>query len=297
VTEVACPGWRASWVNAWLAAVGATVLDGRLRLRWTAEAEPTAVLASDGIDPVAALAAAWPDARSMGDLPIARSWRDTPPLPRGVPVEAFVARAGSARGHRYAWALSSTMTDLEVDREGKVGHAPFDPPVPRGLTLHDRLVAVHGRVASPGERIRESMAGETDRVQGNGLGFDHTRLGSLGDRTDPWVDPVVEVLAFFGLALLPARGDGVVRLRGTADARVRQRGSLPAAVRGEPRAFHWPAWRQALDADAIDALLDQWNPARPRAWDRLGVHTGWRTVPYIRRGDSDTTRTFGSERL
>ena len=296
MTEIACPGWRASWLNAWLAAVGVTVLDGRIRLRWSAGAEPTAVLSSEGRDPASVLAEAWPDARLLRDLPIARSWGATPSLARAVPVEVFIARARSARAHPRAWALSSTMTDLEVDGDGMVGHAPFDPPAPKGLTLHERLTTVHGRVEAPPERIRESMEGELARVQGNGLGFDHTRLGSLGDRTDPWVDPVVEVLAFFGLSLLPARGDGIERPRRSARTRVRQRGSLAAAPR-EPRAFHWPAWRQPLGADAVDALLDAWHPARPRVWDLLGVHAGWRTVPYVRRGDSDTTRAFASERL
>ena len=49
--EIACPGWPASWVNAWLAAVGATVLDERIRLRWTTDADPTAVLSSETVRP------------------------------------------------------------------------------------------------------------------------------------------------------------------------------------------------------------------------------------------------------
>lgn len=37
MARVTCPGLPASWINAWLAAVGATVLDSGIRLHWTAE--------------------------------------------------------------------------------------------------------------------------------------------------------------------------------------------------------------------------------------------------------------------
>ena len=40
MAEVICPGLPASWINAWLAAVGATVLDPRLRLHWTRGGTP-----------------------------------------------------------------------------------------------------------------------------------------------------------------------------------------------------------------------------------------------------------------
>ena len=35
MARVTCPGLPASWINGWLAAVGATVLDSRIRLHWT----------------------------------------------------------------------------------------------------------------------------------------------------------------------------------------------------------------------------------------------------------------------
>ena len=35
--EMICPGLPGGWINAWLAAVGATVLDDRLTLRWTTD--------------------------------------------------------------------------------------------------------------------------------------------------------------------------------------------------------------------------------------------------------------------
>ena len=299
MTEMTCPGWRASWVNAWLAAVGATVLDERIRLHWTADAEPVAVLSSEDGDPVAALAESWPGAESLSQLPIAEHWRGAAELQRKVSVEAFIERAQAARSHERSWTLSSTMTDLAVDRDGEVAHAPFDPAGPGTIKwLHHRLLKVHGHLDDPAARLRESFAGEADRVKDNGLGFDQTRLGSLQDATDPWVDPIVEVLAFFGLALLPVRGRGADgQLDRSADVSARQRGWREVDGSRERRTFHWPAWSQPLDGDGIDALLDAWNPERQAAWARLGVHAAWRSVQYESRGSSDSTRAIGAVRL
>ncbi len=295
--EVVCPGWRASWVNAWLAAVGATVLDERIRLHWTTDAEPVAVLSSEQADPVAALVESWPDAESLAQLPIAEDWRGTARLQRRVPVEAFAARARAARSDEHSWTLSSTMTDLAVDRDGLVEHAPLDPPGTGPMKwLHHRLLKVY-RPLDGGSLIHASLAGNADRIQASGLGFDQTRLGSLVDKTDPWVDPVVEVLAFFGLALLPVRGRGADRRLGrSADASARQRGWQQVDGSGERRSFHWPAWSQPLDDDGIDALLDLWNPVRKAGWARLGVHAAWQSASYKPRGE-EKTRAIGAVRL
>lgn len=91
--EMACPGWPASWVNAWLAAVGATVLDERIRLRWTTDGEPTAVLSSEALDPVGALVESWPDADFLSDLPIAEDWDGAARLQRKVPVPPHYSSA------------------------------------------------------------------------------------------------------------------------------------------------------------------------------------------------------------
>ncbi len=295
MTQVACPGWRASWVNAWLAAVGATVLDERIRLRWTTDAEPVAVLSAGQADPVAALVESWPDAKSLSQLPIAEDWRDAARLQRRVPVEAFATRTRAARSDEHSWTLSSTMTDLSVDERGEVAHAPFDPAGPGTVKwLHQRLLKVHGHVDDPGARLRDSLMGQADRVKDNGLGFDQTRLGSLQDATDRWVDPAVEVLAFFGLALLPVRGQGAEKQH---DRSARQRGWREYDGSGGRRSFHWPAWGQPLDRHGIDALLDAWNPEREAGWARLGVHAAWRSVQFERRSSADSTRAIGSERL
>lgn len=301
--EFVCRGLPASWINAWLAAIGVTVLDRRIRLSWTAEDAPVAVLSSLQIDPIEALLKSWPDAAFLADLPIAENWRDAGELKRKVSVDQFVARARKARGHPQAWALSSTMTDLSVDQNGEVAHAPFDPAGP-GTTkwLHHRVLRVHQRVGpATRERLCASLAASADRVEDNGLGFDNTRLGSLADKSKPWIDPVVEFLAFFGMAILPMRGRGADRkLNRTVDPDQRQRGwrRTPAA-RGtnQSRRFVWPAWRQPLDTRGIDALLDVWNPWRQGTWTHLGVHAAWQSVNYQRRGSADNTRAIGAERL
>ena len=194
------------------------------------------------------------------------------------------------------------MTDLCVDREGDVGHAPFDPAGP-GTTkwLHHRLVKVHQGAEATVDRIRDSLTGQASRVKDNGLGFDLARLGSQSDDAGNWVDPVVEVLAFFSLAILPARGlGGDERMDRRADINVRQRGWRPVEGlrQGEVRrSFCYPVWRQSLGSDGIDALLDCWSPERKDRWSRIGVHAAWRTVAFQPTGTSDTTRAFGSARL
>ena len=294
MARVTCPGLPASWINGWLAAVGATVLDSRIRLHWTPETA-VAVLSAENVDPVAALVAAWPDTALLNDLPIAEHWHDAGQLKRKVPVDAFRKRACAARGHPHSWTLSSTMTDLCVDENGEVAHALFDPaaPGPTG-SLHHRLLKVHNQVEPSLERIMESLAGRAVRVKVNGLGFDHTRLGAQADATDNWVDPVIEVLVFFGLAILPVRGSD--RRLSRAGARATQRGWLTTSASKPEHRFTWPAWRQPLDEAGIDALMDAWTPHRKAVWSRTGVHAAWQSVQFKWRG-SDTTRAFGAEQL
>ena len=300
MTQMTCPGLPATWINGWLAAVGATVLDPRIRLHWTTDGTPVPVLSADEVDPVTALVESWPDERLLSDLPIAENWKGAGKLQRKVAVGAFAARARVARGGPYSWTLSSTMTDLSVDENGEVAHAPFDPAGPGTVKwLHHRLMKIHRKVNPSPTRIRDSLVGHAVRVKDNGLGFDQTRLGSLADSTSIWTDPVVEELAFFGLAILPVRGRGADRrLDRYADVGERQRGWRDARRSRSSRAFNWPAWRQPLDRAAIDALMDIWNPHdKKRIWARVGVHAAWRSVRFEPRGSADTTRAFGAERL
>ena len=299
MAHVTCPGLPASWINGWLAAVGVTVLDSRIRLHWTADRTPMAVLAAEKVDPVAVVVASWPDLALLTDLPIAEHWNGAGPLRRKVSVDAFAARAQAARSHRHSWTLSSTMTDLCVDENGEVAHAPFDPAGPGTIKwLHHRLMKVHAQAELSIDRMRESFAGRAIRVQDNGLGFDHTRLGSQADATSHWIDPVVEVLAFFGLAMLPVRGRGIDRrLSRSADALETQRGWLRNSGNRRARRFMWPAWRQPLDNAGIDALLDVWKPDNKAVWSQTGVHAAWQSVQFKWRSAADTTRAFGAEQL
>ena len=283
ITEVRCPGMPASWLNAWLAGVGATVLDSRIRLRWTTEA-PIAVFSAERVDPVATLATAWPDEQFLADLPIAEHWNGTPPLRRKVSGDTFAARARAARGHPQSWALSSTMTDLVMEENGEVLHAPLDPAGPGTIKwLHHRLQRVHREVEPSVERLMDTFSGRAVRVKNNGLGFDLTRMGSQADEADKSVDPVIEVLAFFGLALLPVRGVGINPPRSV------QRG-------WRNRRFTWPAWTSPLNYAGIDALLDVWEPDEG-TWSRTGVHAAWKSVRFRPRGSADPTRGYGSGRL
>lgn len=297
-----CPGFPASWLNAWLAAVGATVLNPALRLHWTRGGTPQAVLCAQYEDPVKILADSWPSRATLEDMPIRRRWPNTMDLPRNVPVNAFAARVAAVRSHPLSWTVSSTITDLHVDDKGYVAHAPFDPPVPRGYVMHDRLLRLHARPgilhARPGiEDLRRALDGTGERIENNGLGFDIARLGAGADGASKWVDPVVEVLAFFGMALLPVRGTGTdARLgRGVRTSTI-QRGWVQGDDHQSPPRFTWPVWDSPLDCAAIDALLDLWGADKRDEWPLLGIHGAWRSVSYAPKGN-EMTRGFGAERI
>ncbi|MCY3487166.1 MAG: hypothetical protein OXH34_01890 [Bacteroidetes bacterium] len=190
------------------------------------------------------------------------------------------------------------MTDLCVDKNGNVEHAPFDPPVPKGVTLHDRLISLQEELDISEVRVLDSLMGYATRVKRNGLGFDQTRLGSLSDDTDKLTDPIVETLAFFGLSMFSVRGNGIdQRLDRAVNTGKRQRGWRSSSPRQNFLRFHWPAWSQPLNFAGIDALMDIWNPACKSTWERLGVHAGWNSVKFSPTATADTTRAFGSERL
>ena len=191
------------------------------------------------------------------------------------------------------------MTDLSVNENGEVAHAPFDAAGPGTIKwLHHRLMKVHKHVEPSTVRIQDSLIGWAVRAKDNGLGFDQTRLGSLSDKTSSWTDPVIEELAFFGLAILPVRGRGTDRrLDRYADMSERQRGWCKTPRAAYQRCFYWPAWRQPLDSAGIDALMDVWKPERRTTWPQLGVHAAWRSVAFKTSNPQDPTRAFGAERL
>lgn len=297
-----CPGLPADWINAWLAAVGTTVLVPGLRLSWTEDALPVAVLEHEHEDPVAMLVEAWPTRHRLDAMPLARSYRTCRLLlERQVPVEAFTERIRATGHDPDTWTLTSSMTDLAIENR-KVSHGPFDPAGPGTIKwLHHRLVKTHGLVTNPSQRIPATLASVAEPVKDNGLGFDIARFRDGAK----FVDPVVETFAFFGLSLFPVRGDGVDSPRQQA----RQRGWKIGGSRG----FKWPAWSGALDSYAIDALLDSWHTSwryrklrngneyewKPTfaTWKRLGIHAAWESTRYVPVSRSETNRGYGSRRL
>lgn len=303
MSTLACPGLPAWWLNGWLAAVGTTVLVPQMQLSWTDDPSPHAVLRLDGAaDPVDAIAGAWPSDERIAAMPIARNWHDAGDLKRKPPLSTFTSRARASRGHPDSWALSSTVTDLFVtDRDpakAAVAHARLDPPAPKGVTLHDRLLSLADAVTDTSVQAQRSFEGRGERVRNNGLGFDVTRLTALADSSHNRVDPIIEMLAFFGLALLPVRGSGVT----DGDPGVREATAVRARCwhrLGDERSLRmcWPAWSAPLRRDAIDALLDAWQPSSRPTWHPLSVHAGWRSVEYKGRGQSDSTKGIGSEAL
>jgi hypothetical protein len=278
-----CPGLPADWLDAWLAAVGATVLVQQMTLAWSADPVPQAVLSVPDDDPADRIGSSLPSAGDLESWPIARRLHGHAELEWDVEVATFRDRAALARRSTAAWTLSALYTDLSWDRTKRahvIGRGQFATPMPgRDNTIADRL-----RKLIPAAReadVRASLDGRGTRVVNNGLGFDVERVGSLADESKMLVDPLIELLAFYALALFPVRGDG------RTDAR--QRGWT--GRRGQTGAFRWPAWTGSLDAMGIDALLDYAGPGA----ERLGVTGWWQVVPFEQLGPS-TTRAYGSMR-
>jgi hypothetical protein len=267
--------------------VGITVLVPAARLAWTAGPEPVAVFCEDA-DLADSVATALPGAEAVSRLAIARQHPEGgSEFPRAVSREVFHERAVCARAS-HDLTLEASVTDLAEADSGKLAHAPLDPPMPRGITLHERLATVRAALgADATDRIRRSLVGGGIREQGNGLGFDHRRFpAGVQPDANVAVDPVVETLAFYGLLLLPVRGDG---------HQGHQRGwTASPSARG---AFTWPVWSAPLDRWAIDALLDlAWSGLdRPalRAWGVTGLYG---SVPQQAKSKSDVGRGYASER-
>lgn len=316
MAHIECPGLPASWLNAWLSAVGLLVLEPKLRINWTSDPDPRGVLSADcDQDPIALAANAWPESDRLNEMPIAEHMEGHADMRRTVPVEVFRQRAGLARGHVDSWTLSSTVTDLCVDVSTgatmTVRHARLDPKGPGTIKwLHHRLIRSHSMVDDAFEQVSSTLRGHGRRVRANGLGFDSTRIPALADSGHPMVDPVIEVLAFFGLQILPMRGEGVeVGKSGTRSRfAARQRcWNLDRSRTPPTQHMTWPAWEQPLNRAGVDALLDIWSDLNGRLArgervsraerSRLGIHAAWRSVPYEGRGARDNTVGLASARM
>jgi len=206
-----------------------------------------------------------------------------------VGLTAYKERAQVSR-EKGDLSLGVTVTDLQDPiRPSGLPHSPFDPPVPQGRTLFQRLCDCRLKVGDrASDLVAATFEGRGLRVQGNGLGFDSRRFAAgIQAEAGVMVNPVVECLAFFGLTLFPVRGNGFS---------YRTRGWRKASKDG---GFDWAAWSPLLDRWAIDALLDQLAVAgRDHGrLDRLGILARFQSVPFSPVGSADTTRAYASRRV
>jgi len=285
MVERACPGLPADWLNGWLAAIGATVLVDGLKLRWTDDPAPIAVFSvPEGVELTEAIAKALPTIEELKSSPIARTFPECQEIGINLTFDQFSERAAIARTHPMGWSLSSFYTDAYLEKgKPKPDKGPFLPGMPRGVSLYDRLVEL--AKSADQASVAASLDGVGARDQQAGLGLDLSRIGSMADDTDQWIDPAMELMAFVGLSLFATRGDG---------QRTNQRGWR--GPRTKPGSFSWPAWQLALDAAAIDALLDvYWSDGG--AVERLDLVGAWESMPYRGVGEKDATRGFGARRV
>lgn len=281
MAEYSAPGLTADWLNAWLAAIGVTVLLPEARLRWTDDPLPLAVFdLPDGSDPLAnRIAAALPDTASIESWVISM-------ITGKVKLRDQYRRLAETCRSAADDTLCMSITDLGgLEEDGAYPKAPFDPPVPgkgdapgTGRTMAWRLKKARQSFGASSERIGHTLSGTAHRVAGNGLGFDYRRI------SDGRTDPVIEVLAFEALRLFPLRGDG---------NRSRQRGWTARIM--TRHAFRWPIWSVPLDRWAIDAILDlAATSTLSRPTPVVGV---FGSVPYQSLGTADVTRGYASERI
>lgn len=279
LARVDAPGLPADWLNAWLAAIGVTVLLPDVRLSWTDELVPHAVFW---------VPAGWDLARILHDRvagidlsrsPIAKEHPEAQlPFGRSVGLDAYRERARLER-KAHEGHLAATVTDLGParDRAG-LDHGPFDTPAPGGQTLWTQAQTCLQAIDSA-EQVAATLGGPGKRIKANGLGFDCKRgpVGVRRAKLGPWVDPVVEFLVFEALVLFPVRGDG---------RQVRQRRWTGGQF--ERGAFEWFTWAAPLDRWGCDALLD--DPSHAST-------SRWRAVPLQIGNPSDPTRAIFSERV
>lgn len=297
------PGLTADWLNAWLAAIGVTVLVEGARLRWSGARRPVAIVDVGTRDLAVTVAAALPAMAYVGRLAIASPNGE---FPRNVTTARFGAAAAKARSDANDFSLAVSVTDLVSSEKllADLPHSEFDPPAPRGETLWTRLEACRTALPSDqtgvAEAVRATLAGRAERKKLNGLGFDARRLVA-GDPTgsDSFVDPMVEFLAFFGLSLVTVRGDGRRRglTRGWRAIRAPSASPKPKAPRAQ---FVWPVWSQPLDRWGIDALLTFAWRRSVKAWTQpgFGITAAFQAVPYRKPlGSNDVTRGYASREL
>ena len=274
-----CPGLLASVPHQWLAAIGATVLNEHLRLSWTDEPNPCATLHSPHQPPVELLHSAWPSEDDFAQLPIVE-WNLN--NQQDIPLADFRRMTTASLADDDAWMLAAAATDLAPGKRSHcAARGPLNPGTQGSSSPQEQILKM---LSCTAKDIADALDGVLPAKNLGGLCLDPRRFvdpqGKMkGVRT---VYPI-EVLAYYGLALFPLRGDGIID-KGAP----RQRGWV-STPRGEPR-LKWPAWRQPLDRWAIDALLDAWNPERPTSAATHGITSAWESVRITHPGK---IRTYG----
>jgi len=290
MTALRAGGLPADWLNGWLAALGVTVLIEGVRLRWSREPQPVAEFEWDRHG----------DLGSAVDSALQEAGGRTyagAHLRRQASLDEYRSAAARARTDGD-FSLAMVMTDLALDREGKQpGPTPstFYTSGPGTVgTIGDRLDTCLRLIPPPGAgSAAASLAGHGPRVKANGLGFDVRRIAigdMAGDFGEMYIDPVIEALAFFGLAFFTVRGDGNrAATRGWSRRRARM------------DSFTWFAWGPAIDRWSIDAALSlafavpdvtDW-----RSLASLEIHAVFESVAYTSKGSADPTRAFASRRV
>jgi hypothetical protein len=240
VDLVKAPAWRADWINAWLAAIGVTVICEEARLAWTSDPIPSPVFhVPIGFNLSAELADRMPAPSIVQDCSVRHITGQNPT------ESQYILGASEARA-TGDWLWSALFTDLGPirkprGREGAFDKSLFYPGMPGTAPISKRLSDIAKLTWANDADITASMGGYLPRQQGNGLGFDQKRLLSPADPSGGvYIDPVAECLAFFALTLFAVRGDC---------SNVMTRGEQ----RGRP--FRWRTWAPPLDLAGIDALL------------------------------------------
>ena len=304
--QYVCHGLTADTLTGWMAAVGVTVVQQDLRLRWTDDPIPVAVLTHrTGKNPIEILTDSW---KELGDrLKSMPGYRDSSTNKndlRHISVRALKTKIGMDRGNADGFSLTSSLTDLRWTKDGKAVYGPFEISGPGSTKwAHHRALKMWRTVGDPASAIRKLFEGTTERAGGYGLGWDARRMIDVRDvtkGTGQLVEPVAETLAYFALALFPVRGEGKQVKEGV---RAHQRGWGIGPYRENE--FILPAWEQTLDRWAIDALLTAWHNTWKRrrkdnqwhsqqgAWELLGVHSAWKTASYRPKDRNDRNRGYG----
>jgi hypothetical protein len=275
-----CPGLAGDWLNGWLAAIGITLLLPDSKLAWVGGAAPVAVIHHPAGEPLSnSVAAALPDVDDLERLAIAERATEPHVTGQNWTCDEYRRRAALARAQGDP-SVGACYTDLIVDRATRrqtVGKSRFNPGAQGANPIAKRLRDCRGAVGEPvQDSVAATLRGAGRRVQTNGLGFDYRRLTAAG----PHVDPVIELLAFAALTIVPVRGGGPdLRARGWS---------------GRPAVFRWPTWAEALDVAAIDALLDEFWSGRLRSPVFGPV---FESVSYRQMGTSDANRGYASRRV